>query len=43
MALSLREIECFVFDMDGTINLGDSLIPGSLELIEALKARHKEF
>ena len=43
MALSLREIECFVFDMDGTINLGDSLIPGSLELIEALKTRHKEF
>lgn len=43
MAVSLQEIECFVFDMDGTINLGNTLIPGSLELIEALKKQHKEF
>jgi len=24
----LRNIKCFLFDMDGTINLGNELIPG---------------
>lgn len=24
----LKQIKCFLFDMDGTINLGNTLIPG---------------
>lgn len=24
----LQQIKCFLFDMDGTINLGNTLIPG---------------
>ena len=24
----LKHIKCFLFDMDGTINLGNTLIPG---------------
>ena len=40
---NLKELECFVFDMDGTINLGDELIDGSKELIELLRAQKKAF
>lgn len=39
----LKEITCFVFDMDGTINLGDSLIPGAMELITLLQEREIPF
>jgi HAD superfamily hydrolase (TIGR01450 family) len=39
----LRELECFVFDMDGTINLGYELIDGSKELIELLREQKKAF
>lgn len=35
-AAALEEIECFVLDMDGTINLGDSVIDGALEFVELL-------
>ena len=37
----LREIELFLFDMDGTIYLEDKLIEGSLELLELLKSKGK--
>lgn len=40
---SLDQIECFVFDMDGTINLGNVLIDGAKELIELLGAQKKAF
>lgn len=43
MAVSLRELDCFVFDMDGTINLGDTLIPGAKELIALLRAQGRKF
>ena len=43
MATLMKDIECFVFDMDGTINLGETLIPGSLELIDTLRAQNKKF
>jgi HAD superfamily hydrolase (TIGR01450 family) len=33
-APGLRDIECFVLDMDGTVNLGNTLIDGAKELIE---------
>ncbi len=39
----LNEIGCFVFDMDGTINLGETLIDGALELIETLQKRRVRF
>lgn len=32
----LLNVKCFVLDMDGTFNLGDQLIPGSLRFIETL-------
>ena len=43
MPTPIRELECFVFDMDGTINLGETLIPGALELITALKSGTPNF
>ena len=29
----LRDIECYIFDMDGTIYLGDEVLPGARELL----------
>lgn len=43
MRTALRDIECFVFDMDGTINLGDTLIDGALELVQLLRQREIKF
>lgn len=43
MPTPIRDLECFVFDMDGTINLGETLIPGALELIHALLERKIKF
>ena len=39
----LKEIQLFVLDMDGTFYLGDRLIDGSLEFIEAVRRRGREF
>lgn len=39
----LKEIELFLFDMDGTIYLEDKLIEGSLELLELIKTQKKEY
>ncbi|GHU83929.1 acid sugar phosphatase [Clostridia bacterium] len=33
----LRDIRCFLLDMDGTFYLGDRLIEGSLDFLEALR------
>lgn len=35
----LKKIKCFLFDMDGTINLGMQLIPGMEGFFDKLKAR----
>ncbi len=43
MVVSLKKIECFVFDMDGTIYLGDTPIEGALDLIQELQKRGTEF
>ncbi len=43
MPTPIKNLECFVFDMDGTINLGNTLIPGALELIEELRTRDIKF
>ena len=43
MAASLRDLQCFVFDMDGTINLGETPIDGAKGLISFLQARRIPF
>ena len=40
---SLKDIKCFLFDMDGTINLGNTLIPGMDDFFAELKAKGKTF
>ena len=37
----LKECELFLFDMDGTLYLGDDVYPGARELMEALPALGK--
>ena len=39
----LAEKRLFVFDMDGTIYLGDKFIPGAVELFEALRLDGRDF
>lgn len=34
----LKEVRCFVLDMDGTFYLGKELLPGSLDFFKAVKA-----
>ena len=41
--MTLNEIECFILDMDGTIYLGEELIPGADKFIKFLKNSKKEF
>lgn len=37
MKRSLSEIKCFLIDMDGTVYLGNKLIPGAIEAIERMR------
>lgn len=39
----LSQIKCFLFDMDGTINLGNTLIPGMDKFFEKLTAAGRDF
>ena len=39
----LLDVKCFLLDMDGTFNLGDELIEGSLYFIETLNELGKDF
>ncbi len=39
----LKEIQCFLLDMDGTIYLGNRIIPGAKEFIDFLKSSGKKF
>jgi 4-nitrophenyl phosphatase len=43
MTSQLSQIRFFLLDMDGTFNLGDQLIEGSLHFIETLKNQGKDF
>lgn len=43
MTTHLSQIQCFLLDMDGTFNLGDNIIPGSLGFIDILRSQHKDF
>lgn len=39
----ISKIKCFLFDMDGTINLGNELIPGMEGFFEKLKAAGRDY
>lgn len=39
----LKDIKCFVLDMDGTIYLGEKLLPGVLEFLSYLRATGRDF
>lgn len=39
----LRNCELFVFDMDGTLYLGDNVYPGAIQLLEELPALGKKY
>lgn len=39
----MRKIKCFLFDMDGTINLGNELIPGMEGFFDKLKAAGRKY
>jgi len=41
--MNLKEKKCFIFDMDGTIYLGDNFIDGAVELLEYLDERETKF
>lgn len=36
---TIKDIKCFLLDMDGTIYLGDKLIDGAIDFLEALKKK----
>lgn len=38
----LKDIKCFFLDLDGTIYLGNQLLPGSLEFLEEMREREIE-
>lgn len=40
---NIKEIKCFLLDMDGTFYLGNDLIDGSLEFLDILKEQNKDF
>ena len=39
----LREVRCFLFDMDGTVYLGSRLLPGAADLLGELENRSVPF
>ena len=43
MTTPLNEIQCFLLDMDGTIYLGDGLLPGAIDFLETVQAQGKQF
>jgi len=40
---NIKDIGCFLLDMDGTIYLGDKLIDGALDFLKTLKAQNKRY
>lgn len=39
----LKQVKCFILDMDGTFYLGDRILDGSLEFLESVKKCNKNF
>ena len=42
-SIGLKDIECYLLDMDGTIYLSNELIDGAVDFIENLKKQDKKF
>ncbi len=42
-AADLKDIRCFVLDMDGTVNLGETPIDGAKQMIEAMREKGVAF
>lgn len=38
---NIKEIECFLLDMDGTIYLGETLLDGTLDFLDTLRKQNK--
>ena len=43
MISDLRNIKCFMLDMDGTFYLGNQLLPGALEFMDYLQDKHLDY
>lgn len=43
MTTPLHEIQCFLLDMDGTIYLGDGLLPGALDFLDTVQKQGKQY
>ena len=41
--MTLKDVRCFLLDMDGTFYLGNELIEGSLDFIERVKATGRDY
>lgn len=41
--MAIKDIKCFILDMDGTFYLGNRLLPGALEFIDFLKATGRDY
>ena len=39
----LRDVRCFLLDMDGTFYLGEQIIPGSMEFLDCLSETGRDF
>lgn len=40
---NLKDIKCFVLDMDGTVYLGEKLLPGALDFLDYLRNTGRDF
>jgi 4-nitrophenyl phosphatase len=43
MSSPLDQVKCFLLDMDGTFNLGEGIIPGSLHFIDVIRSQNVDF
>lgn len=43
MNTDIKNIKCYLLDMDGTFYLGDELIEGSMDFLDTLESQNKEF
>lgn len=43
MSVNIKDVECFLLDMDGTIYLGNDLIDGAKEFLEQLESQNKQY
>ena len=39
----LKDIKCFLLDMDGTVTIGSELLPGASEFLQYVKESGRDF